>query len=178
MELHAPVPQRVSLPGGVRAWIATLALVGAAFAALALSAPPQRAEVTIAVGAAAALGAMGSMHVLLRGARMARVGGTLLAVTCLGASGTAAALAIDPPGGAAATLQLGRTSWLLVITCVVLPGVAIRHLIGVLRARVSDLVRMSRTDQVTGVPNRRAWDEELPRELARSLRHGTPLSLA
>jgi diguanylate cyclase (GGDEF)-like protein/PAS domain S-box-containing protein len=36
----------------------------------------------------------------------------------------------------------------------------------------------ARTDQLTGVPNRRAWDEELPRELARSLRGGMPLCVA
>jgi diguanylate cyclase (GGDEF)-like protein/PAS domain S-box-containing protein len=37
---------------------------------------------------------------------------------------------------------------------------------------------MARTDQLTGLPNRRAWDEELRRELARSRRHGNSLTVA
>jgi diguanylate cyclase (GGDEF)-like protein len=36
----------------------------------------------------------------------------------------------------------------------------------------------ARTDELTGVANRRGWDEELPRELARARRSGTPLTVA
>ena len=37
---------------------------------------------------------------------------------------------------------------------------------------------LARTDALTGVANRRVWDEELPRELGRSLRTGDPLCVA
>jgi diguanylate cyclase (GGDEF)-like protein/PAS domain S-box-containing protein len=37
---------------------------------------------------------------------------------------------------------------------------------------------MARTDELTGLPNRRAWDEELRRELARAMRNGRPLAVA
>jgi diguanylate cyclase (GGDEF)-like protein len=37
---------------------------------------------------------------------------------------------------------------------------------------------MALTDELTTLPNRRAWDAELQRELARSTRSGAPLSLA
>jgi diguanylate cyclase (GGDEF)-like protein/PAS domain S-box-containing protein len=37
---------------------------------------------------------------------------------------------------------------------------------------------LSRTDELTGLPNRRAWDELLPRELAVTRRTGRPLSVA
>jgi diguanylate cyclase (GGDEF)-like protein len=40
------------------------------------------------------------------------------------------------------------------------------------------LERIARTDVLTGLPNRRAWDEELKRELARADRNGTPLCVA
>jgi diguanylate cyclase (GGDEF)-like protein/PAS domain S-box-containing protein len=40
------------------------------------------------------------------------------------------------------------------------------------------LARMARTDDLTGLPNRRAWDREVGRELARSRRDGRPLSVA
>ena len=38
--------------------------------------------------------------------------------------------------------------------------------------------RLARTDSLTGVANRRAWDEELARELARAARSAQPLCLA
>jgi diguanylate cyclase len=43
---------------------------------------------------------------------------------------------------------------------------------------VSRLEGLARTDPLTGVPNRRVWDEELPRELERARRMGTPLCVA
>lgn len=47
------------------------------------------------------------------------------------------------------------------------------------RAELLDrLERMARTDDLTGLPNRRAWDLELQRELSRSKRDRTPLAVA
>lgn len=40
------------------------------------------------------------------------------------------------------------------------------------------LERAARTDDLTGLPNRGAWDEELSREVARARRSGAPLCLA
>jgi len=40
------------------------------------------------------------------------------------------------------------------------------------------LERAARTDDLTGLPNRRAWDEYLTRELAHAKRLGTPLCVA
>jgi diguanylate cyclase (GGDEF)-like protein/PAS domain S-box-containing protein len=37
---------------------------------------------------------------------------------------------------------------------------------------------LARTDALTGVANRRVWDEELPKELTRALRSGDPLCVA
>ena len=37
---------------------------------------------------------------------------------------------------------------------------------------------LARTDSLTGLPNRRAWDEEVRREIARARRTGHPLTLA
>ncbi len=39
------------------------------------------------------------------------------------------------------------------------------------------LVEVARTDDLTGLPNRRAWDEALDRELARARRESTPLCI-
>jgi diguanylate cyclase (GGDEF)-like protein len=47
------------------------------------------------------------------------------------------------------------------------------------RARLlSQLQEAARTDDLTGLPNRRAWDEELPRELARAARDARPVCVA
>ena len=43
---------------------------------------------------------------------------------------------------------------------------------------LSRLQRVARTDDLTGLPNRRAWEEELPREVARAGREDTPLCVA
>jgi diguanylate cyclase (GGDEF)-like protein/PAS domain S-box-containing protein len=40
------------------------------------------------------------------------------------------------------------------------------------------LENMARTDDLTGLPNRRSWDEELPRELARGARYSHPVCVA
>jgi diguanylate cyclase (GGDEF)-like protein len=61
-------------------------------------------------------------------------------------------------------------------------GISISVLLGALLwllAQVSTLYqrvgRLARTDPLTGVLNRRVWDQELPRELARAARTGQPL---
>jgi diguanylate cyclase (GGDEF)-like protein len=55
---------------------------------------------------------------------------------------------------------------------------ALLWLLGQVGALYREVGRLARTDSLTGVANRRAWDEELPRELARSARSGQPVSVA
>jgi diguanylate cyclase (GGDEF)-like protein len=43
---------------------------------------------------------------------------------------------------------------------------------------VSRLEGLARTDPLTGIPNRRVWDEEVPSELERARRAGSPLCVA
>ena len=64
-------------------------------------------------------------------------------------------------------------------------GFAISVLLGALLwllaqvgALYREVGRLARTDALTGVANRRAWDDELPRELARATRSGEPLCVA
>jgi diguanylate cyclase (GGDEF)-like protein len=64
--------------------------------------------------------------------------------------------------GVAVSLLLGALLWLLVQ-------------VGTLYREVE---RLARTDGLTGVANRRGWDDELPRELARATRSGRPLCIA
>jgi diguanylate cyclase (GGDEF)-like protein len=64
--------------------------------------------------------------------------------------------------GVAISVLLGTLLWLLAQ-------------VGALYQRVG---RLARTDPLTGVLNRRVWDQELPRELARAERNGQPLCVA
>lgn len=43
---------------------------------------------------------------------------------------------------------------------------------------LAELEKIARTDELTGLPNRRAWQEELPREVGRALRSEQPLCVA
>jgi diguanylate cyclase (GGDEF)-like protein len=43
---------------------------------------------------------------------------------------------------------------------------------------LAKLEHVARTDDLTGLPNRRAWNQELEREVARARREGTPLCIA
>lgn len=45
-------------------------------------------------------------------------------------------------------------------------------------ARITRLERLASTDDLTGLPNRRQWEEQLPRELGRSLRYDEPVCVA
>jgi diguanylate cyclase (GGDEF)-like protein len=50
--------------------------------------------------------------------------------------------------------------------------------IATLRQEVDELGRLARTDPLTGLANRRGWDEQLDRELAQARRSGRPVSVA
>jgi diguanylate cyclase (GGDEF)-like protein/PAS domain S-box-containing protein len=60
-------------------------------------------------------------------------------------------------------------------------GVQVGELLGVLEERqalLTSLARLALTDQLTGLPNRRAWEDALRRELARAERDGHPVCVA
>lgn len=106
-----------------------------------------------------------------------RLGVLALGAMCLGAL----AIGMITSPNAAATSQrvnLGRAQWAMIIGAFTVAAFTIRHLVVRLRDAVAQVERLSRTDQLTGVSNRWAWDEELPREMARSRRDGSALAVA
>lgn len=64
--------------------------------------------------------------------------------------------------------------WLLVS---MLMGLSVQTVRRDYRDRIQALATESRVDTVTGLPNRRAWNERLPVELERAKREGAPLAL-
>jgi diguanylate cyclase (GGDEF)-like protein len=56
--------------------------------------------------------------------------------------------------------------------------VTVLRLVGAVRRQGDQLERLASTDPLTGLANRRVWEDALPRELARSTRAGAPVSIA
>ena len=54
----------------------------------------------------------------------------------------------------------------------------LRRQIAALMEEVGELTRQARTDPLTGLANRRGWNEQLSRELAQAQRSGRPVSVA
>jgi len=65
-----------------------------------------------------------------------------------------------------------------ILTLVLLGGIGLlNETLRLLQQAQEQVQQMARTDALTSLPNRRAWDEALPREIARAKRDGTPLTL-
>ncbi len=57
-------------------------------------------------------------------------------------------------------------------------GYTVQDLVQRISTQAAELAELSRTDPLLGLPNRRAWQSALARELARAERDGRPLSVA
>jgi diguanylate cyclase (GGDEF)-like protein len=79
-------------------------------------------------------------------------------------------------------LTSGEVDWVSVgLGSVVLFLLVLARMYGLLskvQDQASQLAALAHNDSLTGVPNRRAWDLELVREMAISRRTGTPMSIA
>jgi diguanylate cyclase (GGDEF)-like protein len=70
---------------------------------------------------------------------------------------------------------------LIAATSAVLFALVVLRMVGLMRRveeQAAELARVARTDALTGVPNRRAWDEQLGVELARAARTRAPVCIA
>lgn len=91
--------------------------------------------------------------------------------TALIAAAYAGALYVIDPGPVAVS------RWLTMVGLVIGTAVIVRILSERNRQLVSDLDRAARTDRLTGLANRLAFEERFSEEIARSEREGKPLSL-
>jgi len=83
-----------------------------------------------------------------------------------------------PSSDHAASRGDGRRKWLQWVHVRRRAPAALVRENAALRNEVRALTRLTRTDPLTGLANRRAWDEQLDRELARARRSGGAVSVA
>jgi diguanylate cyclase (GGDEF)-like protein len=153
--------------------LAYLFLLGSLFALAALVIAPDndlRPAVLALIGAG-----MGAAALLwLRADRMNRW--TCRALTVVGSAATATAVYLGE--SADQGLDVSRLHWFLTVGTFLLGGVLIHRLVLRLREYVQLLDTLARTDTLTAIPNRRAWDEALPAELDRCRREERAVCVA
>jgi len=155
--------------------LAYLFLLGSLFALAAMAITPddaRRPEVLSLIGAG-----MGAAAVLwLRSHRMNRW--TCRLLTLVGSAATATAVYLTESADNSTSSDVNRLHWFLTVGTFLLGGVLIHRLVLRLREYVQILDSIARTDNLTAIPNRRAWDEALPTELDRCRREGRPVCVA
>ena len=99
----------------------------------------------------------------------------------LGAAITALAITLMLPIALLGEPTYSDSEWVRAALWIVVAGVVGGAVQTLVRQRESLLERVSElalTDTLTGLPNRRAWDQELPRSLARAARWESPVCVA
>jgi diguanylate cyclase len=154
-----------------------LFLVGSMFALAAMVITPandSRPAVVALIGAG-----MGAAAVLwLRAHRMNRWTCRLLTLVGSAATATAVYLTESVDAHGTQSVDVSRVHWFLTVGTFLLGGVLIHRLVLRLREYVQILDSIARTDTLTAIPNRRAWDEALPSEIDRCRREGRPVCVA
>ena len=76
--------------------------------------------------------------------------------------------------------SLSASVWLGLAWALVVAGLGwgATRLAAEVRSQATELGRLRSVDPLTGLANRRVWDDALPREIARAERAGTPLAVA
>jgi diguanylate cyclase (GGDEF)-like protein len=95
----------------------------------------------------------------------------MLSIAGLGAS-LLAPLVLDGQATVAGLRIVALRTLIAAVVCV-----TVFRLVTAVRRQAVELERLASTDPLTGLPNRRVWEDALPRELARSSRAGTPVAI-
>jgi hypothetical protein len=154
---NGKVAQRV-LTGHAR-WYAYLLTGGAIFALLAVAVPRPEAADAFSVATLASASAVVALLLWTASPKITRSALWMLAITGTALATLAAASAATRSLGHDTEVDLGRSTWLIGCAALVLGGMVVRRLMDELRHRINLLDSLARTDQLTRIPNRRAWDD-------------------
>ena len=170
------VAQRV-LTGHAR-WYCYLLTGAAIFALLAVAVPRPEGADAFSVVTLATASAVVALLLWAASPKITRPALWMLAITGTALATLAAASASTRSLGHDAVITLSRGTWLIGCAALVLGGMVVRRLMDELRHRINLLDSLARTDQLTRIANRRAWDDEITREIARARRDHTSLCVA
>jgi len=171
-------PVRQSVLTGHARWYSYLVGAAAAFALLATAVPRPDPSLGLSVGTLAGAAAVLALMLWSAAPRICRPSLWMLAISGTVLATEAAATAASRGFGHDPQIGVSRGDWLVASGALVLGAVVVQRLLDELRSRIGQLDTLARTDQLTRIANRRAWDEELPRELARARRDRTPVCVA
>ena len=152
--------------------VALVTLVGVAFTCLAAALPAPETNTTVALGLLLGVAAVSGVTLWVRAASLGLLRICGLAVVSAAACAAGATLAVSRPTQPGPVLSLGHLQWVGTIALVLSGSLVAHRIIGVLSNRLRQLDDLARIDPLTGLANRRWWDEEIRRELARAHRDG------
>jgi diguanylate cyclase (GGDEF)-like protein len=89
---------------------------------------------------------------------------------------TVAAMPVATAGSGSPAVA--RADWLLTVVALLVAALLMQRRVAQMRRRVDEYAELALTDPLTRLPNRRAWDDELVRETARSRRFGSSFCVA
>lgn len=157
---------------------ALLAFLGATYSAL-LSATSSLRHDQVIVAAAVVLPCYAIAAILM--ARAKRASKRMLALmgsAAVAFTGVATTLAVVHQPGSQPVGLLDHRGWAMGLGVLLFAILVVYHLLTELSQRVELLNGLARIDPLTTIANRRGWDEELERELARAHREGSSFCVA
>ena len=140
--------------------VASMLAAGGLIVMVSLFLPPVDARAQAALLTLALLLGLASVVVARRRRWRSQSQLVVVSLNLIAITGVAVGVALAPATASGST-TLDRTQLLLVLSLLVAGAVMIRSLLAALNRRVELLAVLASTDQLTGVPNRRAWDGAL-----------------
>ena len=158
--------------------LALITLVGVAFTSLAAALPAPDPDTGVALTLLLGVAAVSGISLWVRAPTLGLLRVCGLSVVSAAACAAGSTLAISRPTQPGPVLSLGHLQWVGAIALVLSGSLVAHRIIGILSNRLRQLDDLARIDPLTGLANRRWWDEEIRRELARAERDGSTTCVA
>ena len=158
--------------------VALVTLVGVAFTSLSAALPAPQPDTMVALTLLLGVAGASGVTLWVRASTLGLLRICGLSVVSAASCAAGATLAVSRPTQPGPVLSLGHLQWVGAIALILSGSLIAHRIIGVLASRLRQLDDLARIDPLTGLANRRWWDEEIRRELARAHRDGTSTCVA